>query len=473
MPLFVGGDANESFILGDRSATASSRRNCVYAADAWHCLDRLHDAFDLCRDFFRHCDLESDDPAGRAGDLGRTARHCDYYHRHRPADGASGLCSRASAASAGRRRDAGPRPAAVGAAVRSVRPSGRRSSSTGSSPQEPGRVLPGLASTATAQQPRGATAAFVGQAGPRRGRGRPRRPAAGLVGAARAATGTLPRLQREFEPPTYLAERSRRSSAGTTGAASFSPDRAGGQELGLPGTRPLGDAPEAAGAGRPVAVRLSGPHGPKIPLTPAEVIAWLEVAARRRQRRAGRRRVVEAAAPLGDGCGPDAAEPGRRTGRGAGRMDELAAASEVPTCCAGQRTAPHCYLVLASRPDVRHAAAWRFDPLGSDLRRSREVNHRPGRARQPGGAQGYAKKRLAMMRAGRRQPAGGVDRRPDRPGGGPFLYVFHYCQALNSASITTCESCRSRLTTIPTSSPTSRAASGRSCSRSTTPACWR
>src|SRR5262249_14478075 len=63
----------------------------LYARETLHWLDKLHDAYDLCRDFFHTLHLESDDPAGGPLTWGQEGP-LPFYHAHEPAGGGPRLC---------------------------------------------------------------------------------------------------------------------------------------------------------------------------------------------------------------------------------------------------------------------------------------------------------------------------------------------------------------------------------------------
>jgi hypothetical protein len=84
LPLF---DGNEKSFLAWRNRRFGhgvfGRQLTVYVADAKEYLDKLHDAFDLCRDLLSTMTLESDDPAG--GPLTWGCRSpLPFYHAHQP-----------------------------------------------------------------------------------------------------------------------------------------------------------------------------------------------------------------------------------------------------------------------------------------------------------------------------------------------------------------------------------------------------
>ena len=88
--LLVGGDARQSFVCWRNRRFghgAFGKDLALFAEEARHWLDRLHEAYDLCRDFFGTVVLDSVQPDGAA--LAWTSQPpLPFYHQHcPPADG--------------------------------------------------------------------------------------------------------------------------------------------------------------------------------------------------------------------------------------------------------------------------------------------------------------------------------------------------------------------------------------------------
>ncbi len=425
LPLLDGND--QSFVAWRNRRFGHGvfgRELAVYAREATAYLDKLHDAFDLCRDFLGGLVLESDDPAGGPLTWGGQSP-LEFYHAHRPAPSAPAVHDvRIHLPGGTGTLDLGP--------LLSVQPCevcGRWSAffyDGFDRKKSKAFFLDVLDGHPNKPRPHDRLSAW--HALPRE-----EEPAAGPDERRGPAPERFRNFKDEFEPPVYLAER----------IAAFMGSHDRGIVL-LTGPGGVGkswvsqglDASEMLpkARGRAAALLYTSVHGPKIP-TAAEVLAELRTAAKTK----GWYVPDEVDAPTPDArlCGWLAALM-RQNPRAAelvivlDGLDELAADSDVPALLpTASALPPHCYLILTSRPErraalqtglarARSAGAFAKYFIGSDTPEHRAVLQR------------YARKQLAMPRSvddPQPLPAEWADGLIDLASGS-FLYVFHYCRAL-------------------------------------------
>jgi tetratricopeptide (TPR) repeat protein len=431
---------------GDETAFVRWRNECFghgvfrkdegyYVAKAKHWLGRLHDAYDLCRDFFHGLALEAVGPNGEILTWGAHTP-LPFYHAHQP-------------------------PAAGDFAPVRVRSAGRE-------------LL--MVSPLLVVQPCevcGQWWAFSFDKYERRDKkGRPRHRSWFLdfingntterknleplrqwterVTDAdwQAAAGRAPDpderrepdperfrdFQHEFEPPAYIARQVADFVTGRDRGVIWLTGPGGvGKSWATLGLDHAGMLP--ALLPRAVDVLHVSMHGPRQP-TASEVWAALEERARR-----GKQWQVP---PRPDGPTPHArfaawlAALMRANVRGElivalDGLDDLPAESDVPDLWPPANELPAgCYLVLSSRPSVRAAADAGLARVRSAASHFREVPIGPNEPEHRAILRRYVERRLAQRRADDQPPLPAAWAEPlIGRAEGSFLYVFHYCRALH------------------------------------------
>jgi tetratricopeptide (TPR) repeat protein len=401
-----------------------------YAREALHWLDRLHEAFDLCRPVLQSLTLESDGPNGEFLTWGERSP-LPFYHGHQPAP-------------------AGPLlpPVRVHA------------------PGSEALLLTPLLSVQLCAVCGQWTAFYLDKYDREKHRAQfldfieghsndhkdlePLRTWAVRISEAKAPTPVSPQadqderrepdperfrdFQHEFEPPVYLARQVadflRTHDRGVlvlTGPGGV------GKSWVTEGLDHAGMLP--AQLGRAVPVLNVSMHGPTAPGA-SQVRTALDEAARR---------VKRWQVPLW----PDGPEPHTRFGawlaalmraNGLGELlvaldglDDLPADSDVPALWApAGALPPGCYLVLSTRPGVRAAAEAGLRRVRSMPEHFREVRLGLDEPEHRAVLRSYVAKRLARPRQDGQGPLPATWAEPliDQAGGS-FLYVFHYCRALH------------------------------------------
>jgi tetratricopeptide (TPR) repeat protein len=432
LPLLVGGDERQSFVCwrNRRFGHGVFGRDLTrYAEDVNHWLEKLHDAFDLCRDLLSALTLESDDPAGGPLTWGGQGP-LPFYHTHQPDGSGTVVCPVRLRLHEGAALDLTPL-LSIQRCVVCCRWSAFY-----------------LDRYLQAKQRAFFLDLIDGHTNPPREHARLREWVAWIRpedAAARAGEPFDPserrepdperfrNFQHEFEPPRYLAQR----------LAAFFQEHDRGILL-LTGPGGVGKSWLCQGLDRsdmlPAILGRSLPmlnvtvHGPRTSGA-AEVLAALAEQARRVKR--------WQVPPEVDAPTPHARFAGwlaalmRSNGHELGQLlvvldglDELPADSDVAGLVPpAAELPPGCYLVLACRPAVRVAVAealrragsagpFAEQALGLDAPEHREVLRR------------YVARQLGQPRLESPPlPAEWTEPLIDRAEGS-FLYVFHYCRAL-------------------------------------------
>jgi tetratricopeptide (TPR) repeat protein len=401
-----------------------------YAREALHWLDRLHEAFDLCRLVLQSLALESDGPGGEILTWGDKSP-LPFYHGHEPA--------------------------AAGALLRPVRVRPAGSDALLLTPLlsvQPCVVCGQWAAFYLDKYDRDKHRALFldfieGHSNEHKDleplRSWAERTAGGQVPAAEATAADAgePRepdperfrdFQHEFEPPAYLARRvAEFLQTHDRGVLVLTGPGGVGKSWATQGLDHAGMLPAALG--RAVALLHVSMHGPTAPRASDVQTALAEQA----------RQVKRWEVPAWPD-GPDAhtrlaawlAALMRANGLGElvvalDGLDDLPAHSDVPDLWppAGALP-PGCYLVLSARPGVRAAAESGLRRVRSVLEHCRELRVGPEEPEHRAVLSSYAAKRLARPRPDGQGalPAAWVEPLIDQAGGS-FLYVFHYCRALH------------------------------------------
>jgi hypothetical protein len=400
-----------------------------YVTKAKHWLGRLHDAYDLCRDFFHGLALETEGPNGEILTWGGQTP-LPFYHAHQP-------------------------PAAGAFAPVRVRSAGNESLML--SPLlvvQPCEVCGQWWAFAFDKYRRSNHKAgfldFINGQNTERKNLEPLRRWTERVSDAdwQAATGRAPDpderrepdperfrdFQHEFEPPVYLARQVAdfltehdRGVIWVTGPGGVGKSWV---TLGLDHAAML-----RAVLSRAVTVLHASMHGPTQP-TASEVWAALEERARRVKQ--------WQVPPRPDGPTPHArfaawlAALMRANIHGElivalDGLDDLPSESDVPDPWPPANALPQgCYLVLSSRPPVRAAADAGLTRVKSAASHFREIPIGPNESEHRKVLRKYVEKRLAQRRPDDQPPLPAAWAEPliDQAEGS-FLYVFHYCRALH------------------------------------------
>jgi len=401
-----------------------------YAKDALDWLERLHEAFDLCRSMFETLVLETDGPNGEILIWGRH-EPLPFYHAHQPAGTAQLLPPVRVRLPGGE--------ALLLTPLLSV-----QQCDTCNQPAafyldkyDPGRhkakfldFVQGHCNERKNLEPLRIWTERISEADARAAASRQPDP-----GERREPDPERFRdFQCEFEPPVYLA----RQVAGflkahDCGVLAITGPGGVGKSWATEGLDHAGMLP--AVLGRAVPVLCTSMHGPTAPRAND---VWTALAEQTR-------RVKRWQAP----AWPDGPDPHTRfvawlaalmRVNGIGELivafdglDDLPAESDVPDLWppAGA-LAPGCYLVLSSRPHVRAAADKGLARVRSMPDHFGELRIGPNESEHRAVLRSYVTKRLARPRPDGQGPlpAAWVEPLIDQADGS-FLYVFHFCQALH------------------------------------------